>query len=73
MSTSATYTAEELAGRLGVSSWAVYESVRRGDCPVEPIRVGRRLVWPRAVVDRLLGLGGNEIDQLRSQGGCMDP
>ena len=56
--TAAVYTADEVAGLLGVSPWAVYESVRRGDCPVAPIRVGRRLVWPRAAVDRLLGLEG---------------
>jgi predicted DNA-binding transcriptional regulator AlpA len=52
----ATYSADELADLLGCSSWAIYESVRRGDCPFPPIRVGRRLVWPRAVVDRALGL-----------------
>ncbi len=51
-----TLTAEELADLLGVSTWAVYESVRRGDCPVEPIRVGRRLVWSRAAVEQRLGL-----------------
>jgi predicted DNA-binding transcriptional regulator AlpA len=56
MTAAATITAEELAGVLGVSTWSVYESVKRGDCPVEPIRVGRRLVWPRACVERLLGV-----------------
>lgn len=54
--TAATYRASELAERLGVSEWAIYESVRNGTCPFEPIRIGRRLVWPRAVVDRALGL-----------------
>lgn len=39
-----TLRASELASLLGVSEWAIYESVKRGDCPVEPIRVGRRLV-----------------------------
>jgi predicted DNA-binding transcriptional regulator AlpA len=52
----ATYQAHELADRLGVSTWAVYESVRRGDCPVTPIKVGRRLVWPKSAIDRLLGI-----------------
>lgn len=56
--TAETITAEQLADRLGVSSWAVYESVRRGDCPVQPIKVGRRLVWARARVDALLGPEG---------------
>jgi excisionase family DNA binding protein len=54
----ATYTADELADLLGCSSWALYQSVRRGDCPFPPIRVGRRIVFPKAVVDRLLGLDG---------------
>ena len=54
--TAETLDAEELAARLGVSTWTVYESARRGDCPVRPIKVGRRLVWPKAQVDRLLGL-----------------
>jgi predicted DNA-binding transcriptional regulator AlpA len=55
----ATLSAEEFADALGVSTWALYESVKRGDCPVEPIRVGRRLVWSRARVLELLG----SIDQ----------
>ena len=53
----ATYTAEQLAELLGCSTWLVYSSVKDGSCPVEPIRIGdRRLVWSKAVVDRLLGL-----------------
>jgi excisionase family DNA binding protein len=56
MSAAATYTAEELAERLGVSSWAVYNAVRAGTSPVPPIRVGRRIVFARATVDRLLCL-----------------
>jgi excisionase family DNA binding protein len=57
---SATYTAEELAELLGVSAWSVYASVKSGGCPIEPIRVGRRMVWPRSAVDRLLGLEGDD-------------
>ena len=53
---SATYQASELAELLGVSEWAVYQSVRDGKCPFEPIRVGRRLVWPKATIDRALGI-----------------
>jgi predicted DNA-binding transcriptional regulator AlpA len=57
MAPPATYGAEEFAERLGVSPWLLYKSVKDGTCPVEPIRVGaHRLVWPRAAVDRLLGL-----------------
>lgn len=49
-----TYTAKELADLLGVSPSSIYQSVQDGDCPVAPIKVGRRLVWPKATVDRLL-------------------
>ena len=34
-------TAKELADALGVSEWSIYQSVRDGDCPVNPIRVSR--------------------------------
>ena len=60
MSASAVYNAEEAAALFGVSEWAWYQSARRGDCPVMPIRVGRRLLWPKAAVDRLLGLDGGD-------------
>lgn len=55
---SATYTAEEVAALVGVSSWAIYAQAREGTLPdgLEPIRVGRRLVWPRARVNALLGV-----------------
>jgi excisionase family DNA binding protein len=59
MPTAATMTAKELADVLGVSTWAVYQSVTDGDCPVPPIRVGRRIVFAKAAVDRLLGVGQN--------------
>ena len=49
-----TLNASELAERLGCSEWLVYSMVRAGTCPVTPIRLGRRLVWPKAAVDRLL-------------------
>lgn len=50
-----TLSAAEVAQLLGVSTWAIYEAVRRGDCPATPIKIGRRLVWPRQAIDRLLG------------------
>lgn len=52
----ATLTTAEFADWLGVSEWALRESIRRGDPPIRPIRVGRRIVWPRAAVERLLQL-----------------
>jgi predicted site-specific integrase-resolvase len=52
----ATYQAHELAERLGVSTWLVYESVKNGTCPVPPIKVGHRIVFAKAAVNRLLQL-----------------
>ena len=55
----ATYTAQELAQLLGVSEWSVYEAVRSGTIPFQPIRIGRRIIWPRAAIDKALGLSGD--------------
>lgn len=55
-----TYTAREVAGLLGVSTSSIYQSVVDGDCPVPPIRVGKRLVWSRAAIDSLLGIEGGD-------------
>jgi predicted DNA-binding transcriptional regulator AlpA len=52
----ATITAEEFAQLLGIAPWTIYQSVRAGTCPVEPIRVGRRMVWSSAQVACLLGV-----------------
>jgi predicted DNA-binding transcriptional regulator AlpA len=58
--TPAVYTAEQFAALASVSTWSIYESVKRGDCPVSPVKFGRRLVWPKSAVDRLLGLENKE-------------
>ena len=47
-----TLTIEEAARALGVGRNAAYDAARRGDLPV--IRLGRRLVVPRAALERLL-------------------
>jgi len=60
VTTRATITAPELAELLGVSCWAVYESVRTGASPVPPIRVGRRLVFARTAVEALLGISAQD-------------
>ncbi len=69
--TPATYTAEQFFGLLGVSTWAGYESVRRGDCPIEPIRVGRRLVWAKAKVDGVLGI--ESLGESAANPGAVNP
>lgn len=51
---------------LGCSYWHLLELVKRGDAPVEPLRLGRRLVWPTARVLEVLGLD-------RDRGPVMTP
>jgi hypothetical protein len=53
-----TYTAEEVATLLGTSAWSIYAAARTGEGVIGAmaITVGRRIVWPRAGIDRLLGI-----------------
>jgi excisionase family DNA binding protein len=46
---------DEAAKVLGMSRNATYEAIKRGEIPV--IRFGRRIVIPKAGLDRLLGTG----------------
>jgi excisionase family DNA binding protein len=48
-----TYSIEEVARLLGIGRNAAYEAARRGDFPT--IKVGHRIVVPRAPIDRMLG------------------
>jgi len=50
-----TLTVDELSAALSVSPWTLYEAIRRGDSPVQPIRVGRRIIFAKAAVEQLLG------------------
>ena len=54
MTPALTYTVGEAAAMLGVSRGVGYEAARRGDLPT--IRLGRRLLVPKAVLDRMLGV-----------------
>lgn len=47
-----TMTVEEAAGVLGISRNLAYELVSRGELP--SLRLGRRVVVPRASLERLL-------------------
>ena len=47
-----TYTVEQAAKLLGISRNSGFEAVRRGDLPA--IRIGRRLLVPRAALEKLL-------------------
>jgi excisionase family DNA binding protein len=48
-----TVTVEEAAQMLGISRSSAYECVRRGE--LRALRLGRRLVVPRVVLEELLG------------------
>jgi len=50
------YTAAEMAEKFNKSIDGWYDSVRTGTCPIEPLWVGRNMVWPKARVDELLGI-----------------
>ena len=47
-----TLTVPEVAARLGLSRNGAYEAVATGQIPA--IRIGRRVLVPRAALDRLL-------------------
>jgi excisionase family DNA binding protein len=47
-----TMSVEEVANRLGISRNGTYEACRRGEIP--NLRIGRRIVIPRAAFERLL-------------------
>ncbi len=49
----ATVTVSEAALIVGIGRMAAYEAVRRGDIP--SLRIGRRIVVPRAALERMLG------------------
>jgi excisionase family DNA binding protein len=52
MSESLVFTADELAGLLGVDRKTVYDGASRGDIPCK--RVGRRVLFPRVAIERWL-------------------
>ncbi|MCW2538567.1 MAG: hypothetical protein JWN95_292 [Frankiales bacterium] len=39
------------------STWSIYDAVKAGTFPIEPIRVGRRISWRASDLRQLLGLG----------------
>jgi excisionase family DNA binding protein len=45
-------TVEEVRGRLRLGRSAAYEAIKRGEIPI--IRLGRRIVVPRAALERML-------------------
>ena len=68
------------AEALGVSRWLIRGTVRAETCPIEPIRVGNRVVFSRARLDDLLGAkGAHPLDyqstsdrEMPGQKGCVN-
>jgi excisionase family DNA binding protein len=53
-----TVTIEEAAKLLGIGRNTAYELARQDRLPVPVIRLGRRIVVPRAALERLLAEAG---------------
>jgi excisionase family DNA binding protein len=53
-----TMSVEEAAVALGIGRTTAYLAIRRGELPC--LRIGRRVVVPRAAIDRLLA-GANPL------------
>lgn len=52
-----TYSVKEVAELLGLSRNAAYQAVWRGD--IAHIRLGKRLLIPRAAIEAMLAVNGN--------------
>lgn len=53
-----TYSVDETAALLGISRNGAYEAIRRGEIPA--IKIGGRIVVPRAALDRWLESAGQQ-------------
>lgn len=53
----ATYSLAEFAALLGIGYTSAHERAQDGTLPVMPLRVGRRYLFPKATVHRMLGVG----------------
>jgi excisionase family DNA binding protein len=53
-----TLTVNEAAKRLGIGRNQAYEAIKRGEIPA--IRIGKRLLVPEAMLDRMLHRAGDE-------------
>ena len=62
-----TLTVAETAKVLGISRNLAYQLVRQGDIP--SLRLGRRIVVPRAALERLLDEGpGRAAEEFKARG-----
>ena len=65
--------AEQVSEAWGCSVWTVYGMVAAGTCPVEPLRLGRKLRWPTALVLASIGLQFDPATGLASVGDETTP
>lgn len=59
---SATYSLAEVAGLWDISYTKAQELAQAGELPVTPIKIGRTYRFPKATVDRLLGIDAESQD-----------
>lgn len=52
----ATYSLSEFAGLLGLSYTLCHQRAQAGTLPLEPLRIGRKYLFPKAKVHELLGI-----------------
>jgi excisionase family DNA binding protein len=55
-----TYDITETAHRLGIGRGQAYAAAKRGEIPA--IKIGKRLLVPKAALDRLLGGGDAPVE-----------
>lgn len=53
----ATYTVKAAARRIGIAESFLYRQIQSGACPFPVLRIGRRVVVPRAALERYLAGG----------------
>ncbi len=51
-----TMRADQVAALWGCSAWSVYAMRKAGTLPVEPLSLGRNLVWPTVQVLSSIGI-----------------
>jgi excisionase family DNA binding protein len=57
----ATYSLAEFAALMGIGYTKAHEMAQAGTLPVTPLRIGRQYKFPKAHVDRMLGL--DDVDE----------
>lgn len=61
-----TMSIAEAARLLGISRHSAYSAAKRGELPV--LRMGSRLLVPRAALMRLLEMAGDRTDERKADG-----